>query len=84
MSENKSNSSSRVSFLSLLTLLFIGLKLTGYIDWSWWWVLSPLWGGLALVIAIILITLAIQIVSAVAAYAVRRIHYARNMRKIKK
>lgn len=30
-------------FLSLLGLLFIGLKLMGYIDWSWWWVLAPLW-----------------------------------------
>ena len=32
-----------VSFLGLLTLLFIGLKLTGYITWSWIWVLAPLW-----------------------------------------
>lgn len=30
-------------FLSLLTILFIGLKLTGYIDWSWWYVTMPLW-----------------------------------------
>lgn len=30
-------------FLSLLALLFIGLKLTGHIGWSWVWVLSPLW-----------------------------------------
>lgn len=30
-------------FTSLLTILFIGLKLTGYITWSWWWVLSPIW-----------------------------------------
>lgn len=30
-------------FLKLLTVLFIGLKLTGHIDWSWWWVLAPLW-----------------------------------------
>ena len=30
-------------FLELLALLFIGLKLTGHIDWSWVWVLSPLW-----------------------------------------
>ena len=29
-------------FLDGLTLLFIGLKLTGYIDWSWFWVLSPI------------------------------------------
>ena len=27
----------------LLTVLFVGLKLTGFITWSWWWVLSPLW-----------------------------------------
>lgn len=32
-----------IGFAGLLTVLFIGLKLTGYIDWSWWWVLSPLW-----------------------------------------
>ena len=28
-------------FLGILTLIFITLKLTGYIDWSWFWVLSP-------------------------------------------
>ena len=27
--------------LSLLTILFVGLKLTGFIDWSWWLVVSP-------------------------------------------
>lgn len=32
-----------VGFLGLLTLLFIGLKLTGHIAWSWIWVLAPLW-----------------------------------------
>lgn len=31
----------KVTFLDLLVLLFIGLKLGGVIDWSWWWVLSP-------------------------------------------
>ena len=30
-------------FISGLLLLFIGLKLAKIIDWSWWWVLSPLW-----------------------------------------
>ena len=33
------------SWLGVLTLLFITLKLTGYIDWHWVWVLSPAWGG---------------------------------------
>jgi hypothetical protein len=28
---------------TLLLVLFIGLKLAHVIDWSWWWVLSPLW-----------------------------------------
>lgn len=35
-------------FIPALTLMFIGLKLTNFIDWSWWWVLSPIWGGFAL------------------------------------
>lgn len=37
------------SFLSLLCLLFVGLKLGGIITWSWWWVLAPLWGQLVIV-----------------------------------
>ena len=35
----------KIEFLGLLTLVFIVLKLTHYIDWSWLWVLSPLWLG---------------------------------------
>lgn len=31
-----------MTFAMLLTVLFIGLKLTNYIDWSWFWVLSPM------------------------------------------
>ncbi len=45
-------------FFSLLALIFITLKLTGVITWSWWWVTAPLWGGLAFVAAIFLIILA--------------------------
>ncbi len=40
----ESKASSGVGFGSLLFLLFLGLKLTGHIDWSWWWVTAPLWG----------------------------------------
>jgi len=40
---NNSTKSTSLSFSSLLTILFITLKLTGYITWSWLWVLSPLW-----------------------------------------
>ena len=59
MSEKKSVNTSDISFINLLTVLFIGLKLTGHIDWSWWWVLSPLW--LALVIIMVLAVLAVAI-----------------------
>lgn len=34
-------------FLVLLQVLFIGLKLAGYIAWSWLWVLSPIWVPIA-------------------------------------
>lgn len=46
-------SQANVSFSGLLTIAFIVLKLTETINWSWWWVLSPLWipAVLALVIA---------------------------------
>lgn len=40
----------KVGFLGLLGLLFIGLKLGGAIDWSWWVVLLPLWGCFALLV----------------------------------
>ena len=49
MSDKKSNNSSW--FFSALTLLFIGLKLTNYITWSWWWVLVPVWMPVSVVIA---------------------------------
>lgn len=42
---------------TLLTVLFIGLKLTNHIDWSWWWVLSPLWIGLAIGVVVLIIVL---------------------------
>jgi hypothetical protein len=41
----------------LLTVLFVGLKLTGYIAWSWWWVLSPLWIGFIVSFVLMLILL---------------------------
>lgn len=40
---------------TLLTVLFVGLKLTNYIDWSWWWVLAPLWAPFALLILILFV-----------------------------
>lgn len=54
MSSNSSSSSNGgIGFVGLLTIVFIALKLTGYIAWSWWWVLSPIWITVAIVILVI-------------------------------
>jgi hypothetical protein len=53
------------SFISLLTVLFIGLKLTHYISWSWWWVLSPIWIPAVLVIGILLVIWIFNILNSV-------------------
>lgn len=37
------NTSSGLGLGSVLFIIFLILKLTGNIDWSWWWVTSPLW-----------------------------------------
>jgi hypothetical protein len=44
-----------IGFCGLLTVLFIGLKLTNYIDWSWWWILSPIWIPVVLSIFIVML-----------------------------
>ena len=59
MSNNSSNNNTTVSggigFSGLLTIVFIVLKLCGVINWSWIWVLAPMWVSAALCVAIILI-----------------------------
>ena len=52
MMASSNNSSGGVGVLGLLGVLFVGLKLGGIIDWSWWWVTAPFWGGLVVVLAI--------------------------------
>lgn len=52
----KSNTSSGgIGFLGLLQIVFIVLKLIDKIDWSWWWVLAPLWIPFVVVFAIAII-----------------------------
>jgi hypothetical protein len=52
---NSSSSSSGIGFFGLLGVLFIALKLTGYINWSWWYVTMPLWGGAVFIISVLLL-----------------------------
>jgi hypothetical protein len=56
------SSSSGIGFTGLLTIVFITLKLTGYIDWSWVWILSPMWIGLATLGVIAVALLGIEFV----------------------
>lgn len=51
-------------FCGLLALLFIGLKLTGHIDWSWVWILCPLWAPFALVFGFLAVACLIGISAA--------------------
>ena len=63
MSDNVSSSSSSsggIGFTGLLTILFIALKLLGYITWSWLWVLSPMWIGFAIFIVILFVILLVS------------------------
>ena len=53
MSNNNNNSSSGLGIGMILFLIFMVLKLTGYITWSWWYVTLPLWGPILLAIAIV-------------------------------
>lgn len=53
-SNNSSSSSGGIGFVGALTILFVALKLTGVIDWSWWWVLSPILISLSICALILL------------------------------
>lgn len=46
--KNSTCTGSGVGFTGLLTIVFIVMKLMGYINWAWIWVFSPLWIGLAI------------------------------------
>jgi len=50
--KDKNVRNSGMGFISVLTLIFIVLKLTNNISWSWIWVLSPIWISIILMILI--------------------------------
>ena len=55
MSNNTHVTSGGIGFTGALFLVFLVLKLTHVIDWSWWWITAPLWGGTALAILFIIV-----------------------------
>ena len=65
MSESRATASvSGIGFGGLLTILFIGLKLTHFIDWPWVWVLFPLWGPVVSILVIFALAALIMIIAA--------------------
>jgi hypothetical protein len=65
---NSNSSSNGVGILGLLGVVFVALKLTNFIDWSWWYVTMPFWGGFALAAVVVIFFvigwLALQVVTA--------------------
>lgn len=57
--DSKQTSSGGIGFAGLLTIAFIVLKLCKVINWSWVWVLSPLWISFGLVAVILIVALII-------------------------
>lgn len=65
MSSNSNNNGSAagvIGFCDLLTIVFIVLKLTGVISWSWLWVLAPIWIPVAIILAMLLVVLIVVLV----------------------
>ena len=62
MADATAQQSGGLGLASVLTIVFVVLKLTGTIAWSWWWVLSPLWISFALWTAIVVLVLLFAVV----------------------
>lgn len=61
---DKRNITVSFPFLTVLFFIFLVLKLTGYIAWSWWWVTAPLWIPVALVGVVLGIGLFLVLIAA--------------------
>lgn len=74
MSERSSSASGGIGFAGLLTIVFIVLRLwpsptaanpgAHVINWSWWWVLSPIWISWAVALAIIAVVAVVVVIAA--------------------
>jgi len=60
---DSSSSSSGIGFVGLLTVVFITLKLLGKIDWSWFWVLSPMIFSVAIGLCFLFVALLIILIA---------------------
>jgi len=54
------SNSGGIGIFGMTFILFLGLKITGYIDWSWWLITAPLWGGFLLTFILLLLVAKLQ------------------------
>ena len=57
--------SNEFPLVTFLTVLFVILKLTNVINWSWWWVFAPIWIGLGIVAVIVIIAIIFVILAGI-------------------
>jgi len=58
-----SSSSGGIGIVGLLGVVFVTLKLTGFISWSWWWVTAPFWGDFAVFLCVVAVLFAVAVAS---------------------
>lgn len=59
MNDSRSSSGGGIGIIGATFIVFLVLKLTGHIDWSWWWVTAPLWISAIVIFIIVAIALAV-------------------------
>lgn len=68
MEDTRGNINVGGGFCGMLTIAFIVLKLCGVIDWSWVWVVAPIWIPLAFVISVYIICIIIGVIVGIIKY----------------
>jgi hypothetical protein len=63
VSKNTKTTTTGISLLGVLQIIFIVLKLCGLIDWSWWKVFIPMWIDLGIIAGFLLLYLVILIIA---------------------
>lgn len=79
-----SKTSGGIGLPAILFIVFLILKLTDNIDWSWWWVTSPLWIPFAVVFGIIAIFLFIFLIAIIFGADIKIEDVKSKLNKIKK
>lgn len=59
-SEGEKNTTGGCGLLGTVLIVFLILKLGGIVDWSWWIILAPLWGTLAVIVVAVVVAVATQ------------------------